>query len=240
MIIFASKSVGVECLRFLLRSAEQIDVVLIAGHQDVDIVELCELHALEWHFYERDSLLNILSHRRISKDWLLNLWSPFVLEPKVLNLVTRRLNIHPGLVPNCRGNDTAAWSIRRNLPAGVSLIEIDEDIDSGGVYCQQEITVSQSDTGRSLYNKQVATAVSLFRKAWPAIRSGNITPSPQKAGGSYFTRKMTNQDRRREFSSFVNSDDFERWVRAHDFYPNTTAELAFSDGRIYKLFSESM
>ena len=218
MIIFASKFVGFKCLKYLEEADEAISVVVVPTASELSIIDICETNGIHWFVYDETTVLKSVKSYCDSADWLLNLWSPFILKPEVLKLAEKRLNVHPSLVPACRGNDTAAWSIRLSLQAGVSLIEMDNGIDTGGIYCQEEVLVEPNDTGKLLYEKQVNASIQLFKNSWPRIKNGKILPLPQNSTGTHFTRAMTNEDRLKEWSSFSNQEAFDNWVRAHDFF----------------------
>ena len=95
--------------------------------------------------------------------WLLNIWSPHILSQSFLSLADHRLNVHPALVPKCRGNDCAAWTIRNNYTPGVSLLEMDSGVDSGNVYVQNEIPLIVGECGLDLHQRLLLAAEELLK-----------------------------------------------------------------------------
>lgn len=96
------------------------------------------------------------------------------------------INIHPALLPYNRGAYPNVWSIVDRTPAGVTIHQIDEGIDTGRILVQREVPLEPFDTGESVYRNLESTAIALFRESWGSIRDGIITPSPQDfAEGSY-------------------------------------------------------
>ena len=146
------------------------------------------------------------------------------------------MNIHPSLVPHCLGSDSTAWCIREECPAGVSLLEMESLIDTGGVYVQQPVSYDfPSESGGQLHRRLETEAVKLFRRHWPDIYAGRTTPTPQNGLSSYHTRRETNHDRRRMSTDNLGTlEAFMRWVLAHDFAPGTTAEVVHN-GAAYRL-----
>ena len=167
-------------------------------------------------------------------DWLMSLWNSHVIPDGVLALADQRLNLHPSLVPHARGSDSTAWILRKGLPAGVSIIDITETLDGGGVYAQAPTDVSFPMRGADLHRRLQEEIVTLFKKAWPDINAGRLLPQRQEEGGSFFKRKETNADRLREATASATLEDFARWILAHDFHPGTTAEMEM-DGQRYRL-----
>src|SRR5262249_47048077 len=145
----------------------------------------------------------------------------------------RRLNIHPSLVPECRGNDNAAWTIRRGVPAGVSLLEMDATLDTGGVYAQRVVDYEFPMRGSELQARLLLTATELFKDEWPAIHAESAAPRGQGNGGSYHLRKQTNADRMIDADEILSADELVMRILAHDFSPRTTAEF-IRNGRHYK------
>lgn len=104
-----------------------------------------------------------------------------ILEPEYLSIPDRGcINVHPGYLPNTRGYNPNVWSIVEGHPAGVTIHRMDESVDSGDILARKMVETSFEDTGRDLYRRIEAAAVSLFRDVWPDIQSGDVTPIPQE------------------------------------------------------------
>jgi len=234
ILVFASKKVGFELSKYLFDIEAPINRVIVAKKTDVDIMELVKVHKVETSFYD-DKLYARLAEKKDRYEWLLNLWSPHILSAAMLNLAAHRLNVHPSLVPHCRGNDNAAWIIRKGLPAGVSILEIGKGVDAGEVYAQREITYSFPIKGRQLHAILENELIALFKECWPAIYSKKMAPKPQQEDASSHTRSQTEKDRiLQDASKALPVEEFMRWLLAHDFSPGTTAEISYGD-RTYKL-----
>ncbi len=55
------------------------------------------------------------------------------------------INAHPGIIPACRGLDSFKWAVYRDIPLGISLHFIDEDVDAGEVFSVIPTTVYTTD-----------------------------------------------------------------------------------------------
>lgn len=222
-----------ELVGYLLDANAPVCRVIVANDADQEILELAAAHQVRTDVYTKDTHPQLVEEGR-HYEWILNLWSPHILRPPVLALATRRLNVHPTLVPHCRGNDGAAWAIRKGLPTGVSLIEMDEAVDTGEVYAQREVPFDFPMRGKELHSMLQRELVTLFKDTWPSIHCGQVVPKPQEGPVSYHTRKETEKDRAQDAKTVFALEDCLSWILAHDFYPGTTAEVRHL-GRTYKL-----
>jgi hypothetical protein len=233
LLVFAGKRVGSTLLSYLIERKERIGHVVAASEADESIVAQC-VHNNIPHSTFKELNIGALRAGTPQYEWLLDLWSPHILGKEILALARYRANLHPSLVPHARGSDSAAWCIRKQLPVGVSILEMTETVDAGGLYIQQQIKVDFPVTGKQISERLQDELISLFREAWPLMVSGTLKPRPQPAGGSYHRRRETNQDRIRTGDTVMTLGEAVRWMLAHDFDPGTTAELE-QNGERFKL-----
>ena len=233
ILIFAAKKGGLDLTRFLFEINASIDRIIVANTEDTGIIELAASRGVSVNVHDRE-ITTWLPEEGNTYEWLLNLWSPHILKPPILNLATHRLNVHPSMAPFCRGNDNAAWTLREKAPAGVSLMEMSENIDDGDIFIQKEVPYSFPIKGKELNALLFREANSLFRDHWEAIYAGKILPRPQQGEISYHTRKKTDEDRLRDASMQTTMGECLEWILAHDFSPGTTVEVRYGEKK-YKL-----
>jgi len=234
IIVFASRRVGLELLDFLIRLKMPILKIIIARESDANIFKLADKHGIPFELYN-NLTQQCLVDAGLHFQWLLNLWSPHILANSVLGLAEKRLNIHSGLVPVCRGNDNAAWCIRLGIPAGVSLLEMNQELDSGDIYAEIVLEDIFPVRGAELHQQIQDAAVKLFIENWQHIYTGRRIPQPQKiAPINTFNRAATEKDRKMDLHTMLTLEDFLRWGFAHDFAPQTTAEVLLG-GRLFKV-----
>lgn len=103
-----------------------------------------------------------------------------ILPPAILDVPDRGcINVHPGYLPHTRGYNPNVWSIIKDLPAGVSIHYMEEEVDAGDVLARRKVESSFEDTGKTLYKRMERAAVTLFKETWPAIESDEIDPIRQ-------------------------------------------------------------
>jgi len=232
ILVFAGKRVGHELLQYLIARGDPIGFVVISSDADFDIARTCadaELPCTTFESVDAGAL-----RRPGGYDWLLDLWSPHILSNEILELARNRANLHPSLVPHARGADSTAWCIRKGLPAGVSILEMTEVVDGGGLYTQKKVEFDFPTAGRELHARLQDEMISFFKEVWPQMLAGEIRAKPQPEGGSHHRRKETNLDRVRDSSTVMTLGEAVRWMLAHDFDPGTTAEL-LENGERYRI-----
>lgn len=231
ILVLAGKDVGARTLRYLIGKEAPIEEVILGSADDTEVADAAKAAGIRhgtWSPATRERLLTA-SHRY---EWILSLWNPHILKADILALADRRLNLHPGHMPALRGQDTAAWAIRRGLPAGVAILDMDAGVDTGGVYVQKQVPYEPLARGADLFARLKVEIGDLFEEHWPAIYAGDIHPVPQGPGGNSFTRRMTNEDRVVKADAQFTAGEFLIWARAHDFYPRSTAEIEFEGRRV--------
>ena len=225
ILLLASKRVGSEVAAHLSKIGAPVRGVFVPDESEIEGMAVpCGASV---GVLDADRL--VATERRYG--WLINAWCPAILRASFLRLFERRLNIHPGLVPGCRGNDTAAWTIRRGRDAGVSLLEMGETVDAGDVYAQRRVPWSFPTRGAELHDRLQRAAVELFIESWPAIYRGDIRPRPQAGTIATHKRSQTNGDRIRDGGSTTTNRQSLEWALAHNFAPGTTAEVIDSGTR---------
>ena len=233
MLVFASKSVGKQVVEYLIGRKDPIEQLIIADRKEQDLIRLAKCNNLDHAVYSKQTV-NRLIRRGRRYDWLINAWSPHILNNAVLHLARHRVNFHPSLLPRYRGNDQAAWTIINNDVAGVTLLEMNAKIDAAGIWAQKRVPYRFPIKGKDLNARLQKEVVALFKATWPQMMTGKIRPKAQRGPKSFYTRRATNQDRRIKIADFDHPARVIRRIMAHDFSPNTTAQLRHK-GEIYQL-----
>lgn len=233
IVVFANRFLGFNCLKYLIDEKYPLSYIVPATKEDTQIEKLAHDNSIPFaHYYP--GIQEELAERFQNGDWLISFWSAHVLIPTLLNAFKNTLNVHPSLVPLNQGNDCAAWTIRDQTKAGVTIMTMNEQVDKGYIYCQKYFPYSFPITGAELYDSLLKLCLSFFSEKWPDIYTGKIRPEPQTGYCSNHTRIQTNQDRQKKASEVMSLEEMINWALAHDFHPGTTAEVV-RNGRVYKL-----
>ncbi|HEX8757522.1 MAG TPA: methionyl-tRNA formyltransferase [Steroidobacteraceae bacterium] len=165
-------------------------------------------------------------------------WRPDVLVVVAYGLILPRevlqiprlgcVNVHASLLPRWRG----AAPIERAILAGdettgVTIMLMDEGLDTGPALLQRPLAIDPADTGASLREKLAVLGAPLLLEALRGLENGTLRPRPQPADGVTYARKL--QKREAPVDWRRSAAEIERQVRALQPWP--VAETSRPDPR---------
>jgi methionyl-tRNA formyltransferase len=90
------------------------------------------------------------------------------------------INIHASLLPAYRGAAPINWAtIRGEQETGITVMLMDEGMDTGAILMQENIPIGPEDTAGALTNKLSSLGAKLIITALPLLASGRLTPVSQ-------------------------------------------------------------
>ena len=143
------------------------------------------------------------------------------------------INIHASLLPRWRG----ATPIQRALLAGdrhtgVSIMQMDDGLDTGPVLMQEEIPILEDDTMGTLRDRLAELGAKLIVQALDALQAGVIRATAQSAEGVTYAAKLEKREARvdwRQGALTVN-----RQVRALNPSPGADARVRGVELKIWR------
>jgi methionyl-tRNA formyltransferase len=91
------------------------------------------------------------------------------------------INLHASLLPKLRGAAPIQWSIARGeTETGISLMLMDEGLDTGPVFTRRVVSIDARCTGGELTERLANLAVTVIREDLPIVESG-ASPDAQDA-----------------------------------------------------------
>lgn len=139
------------------------------------------------------------------------------------------LNLHPSLLPRHRGaSPIPAAILAGDAETGVSLMLMDEGLDSGPLIKQVRVPLDGTETAPELEATLAKVAAELLSASLPAWLNGELLPLPQEESGMTLTRPLRRSDGRLDPSR--TAAELERQVRAYQRWPGTYFETP--DGRV--------
>ena len=126
-----------------------------------------------------------------SIDFIVSDRTRFLITSDIVKHLDKKIiNLHPSFLPWCKGVYPNYWSIKTNVPHGVTLHYIDEGIDTGDIIAQTRLFYNKGETLRNTYDRLRAHMVRLFETCWPNVKIGNAQSFPQnKKEGSIYYKK---------------------------------------------------
>lgn len=146
-----------------------------------------------------------------------------IVPSALLDLRHGALNLHPSLLPRYRGaTPIAAAILAGDAETGVTLMRMDEGLDTGPIVAQTRVTLTGDETTPLLEETlEVEAAELLTRYLGPWLR-GKITASPQSEDGASLTRPLRREDGRLDPTR--PAEALERQVRAYQPWPGSFVE----------------
>jgi methionyl-tRNA formyltransferase len=148
------------------------------------ITELCTGHAIALHAVAKHDSAHCLPLLADLDLDLLVLGGTRIVRGALLDLPRHGVvNSHPGLLPDCRGSASPAWSVYHDLPLGATTHLCDARIDTGDVLLRREIAVHRGDTYEDLCTRTMVLASTLMVEALEAFERGawELLRTPQGA-----------------------------------------------------------
>lgn len=104
-----------------------------------------------------------------------------ILRPHVLNLPPLGcLNVHASLLPRWRGASPIHHAILAgDATSGISLMRMDEGLDTGPVYIQEAIPLASDETAQTLHDKLAQLGAVMVQKYLADIVAGRLPAIPQ-------------------------------------------------------------
>ena len=125
-----------------------------------------------------------------------------LLPPETLQLPPYGcLNLHPSLLPQGRGPSPVADTLLRGAAdAGVSLMLLDEGMDTGPVLAQKAIALDGTETAGALTETLFSLGARLLLEALPAWVDGRLPARPQDETQATITRRLEREDGRADWT----------------------------------------
>jgi methionyl-tRNA formyltransferase len=142
-----------------------------------------------------------------------------ILPKPVLNLPEYGcINVHASLLPRWRGASPIQHAILcGDEKTGVTIMLMDEGVDTGPILSQSEISVDSQETAETLSSKLANEGAELLIHTIPQYFSGRITIRQQNEEGITYTSLLKKEDARMDFAK--DADYLERQVRAFNPWP---------------------
>lgn len=194
VLLFATGKAGVEVARYLSSEAEdQIARLYLStkasGNDEIIQAGKVPKERVHWAPDLKD-LKHLEQLRREPFDYVISVYWPYLFKQDIISLGRKgSVNFHPALLPINRGWYPHVHSLIDGTPTGVTIHAMDENADTGPIWAQKEVPVRPTDTAKTIYDRLMDNMVSLFKEKWPQIRSGKLTPQPQKQTGAIYHDK---------------------------------------------------
>ncbi|MDO4805220.1 MAG: methionyl-tRNA formyltransferase [Lachnospiraceae bacterium] len=144
------------------------------------------------------------------------------------------INVHASLLPAYRGASPIQHAILDGCPVtGVTIMQMDEGLDTGDIISVREVPIEDTDTGGTLSDKLSVAGAGLLIETLPSILDGTAARTPQPAESPTPYCRMIKKDAG-VIDWGEDADVIERRVRAFAPWPSAYTCL---DGKTFKIWS---
>ena len=143
------------------------------------------------------------------------------------------INLHASLLPKWRG----AAPIQRAIEAGdkttgVTLMQMEEGLDTGPILVTREIKIMPDETGGSLHDRLSRLAGELLSCSLAELKSANLVPVRQDDTLATYAAKLSKPECQIDWQR--PAFEIEKKIRAYNPWPGTTAQLQGKTIRVWK------
>lgn len=105
------------------------------------------------------------------------------------------VNLHASLLPKYRGAAPVAWALMRGeVETGVTVIQMDDGIDTGPILSQRPVRIEDEDTGVTLAERLAGLGAELLRDTLRDVAEGRGRAVPQDEASATTARRLTKDD----------------------------------------------
>ncbi|MDD5712592.1 MAG: methionyl-tRNA formyltransferase, partial [Smithellaceae bacterium] len=142
------------------------------------------------------------------------------------------INVHPSLLPKYRGAAPINWAvINGEAVTGVTIMRMDEGVDSGDIIIQEETTIGPEETYGELHDRLALSGAKLLLKAIIGTTDGSIRPIPQEHGLATHAPRLRKEDG--HINWHCSADGVARLIRGLSPLPGA---YTFMEGVTLKIF----
>ncbi len=232
LVFLGSGPVAAESLKSLLNHFPIEAVITKAAqphHNEVAPVEsVAKSKALKTHFANTKTELDklIKTQRLTSRLGVIVDYGVIVSSDSIRLFELGIVNSHFSLLPQWRGADPITFSILSGqTKTGVSLMLIDETLDTGKLLTQKSLQISNQDTTPFLTQRLIKLSNRLLAEYLPLYLSGKLKLRAQShPDRATYSRKLTKEDGLIDWSK--SADQIEREIRAYIEWPKSRTKIA--------------
>jgi methionyl-tRNA formyltransferase len=107
------------------------------------------------------------------------------------------LNVHASLLPELRGAAPAQWAVARQLrETGVTIMQMDEGLDTGDIRLQRRLALAPDETGESLLARLGPLGAEALTEALALLEKGALACTPQDHSRATLAPLLSREDGR--------------------------------------------
>jgi len=170
----------------------------------------------------------------VSPDVIVTVAYGHLLSKRLLSLPSLGcINLHASLLPEYRGAAPIAWAIMLGEQVtGVTIMLMDEGMDTGPILLKKEVPILPEDTTASLSIRLAKIGANILPQAIADYASGKIHPMPQDDSRATTAPPLKKQDGKIDWQKMAG--EIERHIRAMIPWPGAFTAMGGKTVKIYR------
>ncbi len=257
IIFIGTGDIGVPTLQALLKSEHEVVAVVTQPDKPVGRAQLVEPSAIKKALMdgalgERAVALPVLQPARIkdrhaieeilalTPDVIVVMAYGQILSRDVLDVPKIAcLNLHASLLPRWRGAAPIQAAIAAgDCETGITVMYMDQGLDTGDILLQRTIDVFPADTGGSLHDRLAKVAPEVLLQSLELLAKGNAPRIPQDNALATYAPKLKRENGKIDWKQ--TAEIIERKIRAFNPWPGAFMTITANGARNLKVFSATV
>src|SRR4029077_1644875 len=149
------------------------------------------------------------------------------------------LNLHASLLPRWRGAAPIPAAIAAgDRETGMTVMYMDEGLDTGDILLQRTIDIVPAETGGSLHDRLAKVAPAALLESLELLAKGRAPRIPQDNALATYAPKLKREDGKIDWTG--PADAIERKIRAFDPWPGAFMTISTNGTHNLKIFSATV
>src|SRR2546425_5584579 len=243
IVFIGAGEIGVPALRVLLQSSEH-DLVAVVTQPDKPVGRAQQIEPSPIRKALAETKTSILQPARIKNRQVIDeirVLTPDVIAviaygqilPRTLLDIPRGacLNLHASLLPRWRGAAPIQAAIAAgDRQTGITVMYMDEGLDTGDILLERTIDIRRDESGRSLHDRLAEMAPDALLDSLGLLGTGRAPPIQQDNSLATYAQKLKREDGRIDWAE--PAEVIERKIRAFNPWPGAFMTI---DGRNLKI-----
>lgn len=143
------------------------------------------------------------------------------------------INVHASLLPKYRGAAPIQWAVLNgDKVSGVTIMHMDEGIDTGDMILQKEVVLDKEETGGSLFDRLAVVGAELCVEAMAALENGTAKDIPQDNEKATHVGKISKEMGSIDWTK--SAEEIERLIRGLNPWPSAYTRIGDKNLKIWK------
>lgn len=146
------------------------------------------------------------------------------------------INVHASLLPAYRGAAPIQWAvINGDKESGVTIMQMDEGLDTGDMLLKTEVPITEEETGESLHDKLAKAGAALCVETLAKLQEGSIIPEKQGESPTAYAKMLDKKLGNIDWTK--SAVEIERLVRGLNSWPSA---YTYWNKKVVKIWKASV